>query len=165
MFRAAKETSMSYVVTGLSPESFRHLFNLSDEALAELGIVRWPVEADSHFPCRVTLEDAQPGETVLLLNYEHQPADSPFRARHAIFVTQGASDIRRTQDELPGSIASRPAISLRAFDADGMIVDAALAPGAELEPVIERQLAMPNVAYLHAHYAAMGCYAARIDRA
>jgi hypothetical protein len=156
---------MSYVVTGLSPEPFRHLFDLTDEALAERGVLRRQVDANPGFPCRVTLEDAEPGDTVLLMNYQHQPADSPFRASHAIFVSQGGQAARRTVDALPGSIRTRPFISLRAFDDDGMIVDAAVAPGAELEPVIERQLAIPGVAYLHAHYAAMGCYAARIDRA
>lgn len=155
---------MSYVVTGLAPEPFRPLFDLSDAVLAERGIVRRKVDVSPGFPCRVTLEDAEPGDTVLLLNYQHQPADSPFRASHAIFVSQGARAARRTVDELPGSIRNRAFISLRAFDHAGMMLDAAVAPGSELEPVIERQLGLAGVAYLHAHYAAMGCYAARIDR-
>jgi hypothetical protein len=165
MFRAAKETPMSYVVTGLSPEPFRHLFDLSDEALAAQGILRRHVDTSPGFPCRVSLEDAAVGDAVLLMNYEHQPADSPFRSRHAIYVSQGAREARRTVDEIPGAIRRRAFISVRAFDEAGMLLDAEVAPGAELEPIIERQLAMPNVAYLHAHYAAMGCYAARIDRA
>ena len=156
---------MSYVVTGLSPEPFRHLFALSDAALAEQGVLRRTVDASPGFPCRVSLEDAEPGDTVLLMNYEHQPADSPFRARHAIYVSQGAQEARRTVDAIPGAIRRRAFISLRAFDAAGMLVDAEVAAGEALEPVIERQLALPTVAYLHAHYAAMGCYAARIDRA
>lgn len=45
-----------------------------------------------------------------------------------------------------------------------MMLEAEVAPGDALEPVIERLLAIPGVAYLHAHNAAMGCYAARIDR-
>jgi hypothetical protein len=156
---------MSYVVTGLSPEPFRHLFDLSDEALAERGVLRKRVDAKPGFPCRVTLEDAEVGDTVLLLNYEHQPADSPFRASHAIYVSQGARETRRAVDEAPGALRARAHVSLRAFDEAGMMVDAAIAPGAELDPVIERLMAIPGVAYLHAHYAAMGCYAARIDRA
>jgi hypothetical protein len=165
MFQASKETAMSYVVTGLSPEPFRHLFDLSDEALAAQGVLRRTVDASPGFPCRVSLEDAEVGDTVLLMNYEHQPAATPFRARHAIYVSQGAREAVRAIDEVPGAIRHRAYISLRAFDEAGMLVDAEVAPGAELEPVIERQLARPDVAYLHAHYAAMGCYAARIDRA
>lgn len=45
-----------------------------------------------------------------------------------------------------------------------MMREAEVAPGDALEPVIERRLAVPGAAYLHAHNAAMGCYAARIDR-
>jgi hypothetical protein len=155
---------MSYVVTGLSRDEFAPLFGLSDAALAERGILRRQVDAKPGFPCRITLEDAEPGETVLLLNYVHQPADTPFRASHAIFVREGDHPTARTADEVPPAILARQHISLRAFDDAGMLVDAEVAAGASLEPVIERLLGRPDVAYLHAHYAGMGCYAARIDR-
>jgi hypothetical protein len=156
---------MSFVVTGLPIEPFKPFFALSDAALAERRIVRRKVDAPQGFPCRVTLEDARPGETVLLMNYEHQSADTPFRASHAIYVREGEHPTRRDVDAIPPAMAVRPHISLRAFDAEGMMVDAEVAPGAALPPVIERMLERPEVAYLHAHYAGMGCYAARIDRA
>jgi hypothetical protein len=155
---------MSYVVTGLPLEPFRPLFGLSDEALAEHGVVRYAVDANPGFPCRVTLEDAQPGETVLLVNYEHQSADTPYRSRHAIFVSETATETRRAVDEIPSALLVRKCISLRAFDAAGMMVDAELGAGSELEPMIEKMLAQPSVAYIHAHNAGRGCYAARIDR-
>jgi hypothetical protein len=164
MFRAAKETSMSFIVSGLPAEPFRPLFGLSDEALAERGVIRRTVDANPGFPCRVSLEDAEPGETVLLLNYEHQPADTPFRASHAIFVRETLGETAVTRDELPPVFAAR-IMSLRAFDEAGMMRSAAVAQGPELKPAIERLLAEPEVAYLHAHYAGMGCYAARIDPA
>ena len=156
---------MSFIVSGLPLESFRPLFGLPDEALAERGVIRHTVDANPGFPCRITLEDAQPGETVLLLNYEHQSADTPYRARHAIYVSEQARETRRAVDEIPGVLRVRKAISLRAFDDKGMMLDADVAPGADLEPAIERLLAIPGVAYLHAHTAGRGCYAARIDRA
>lgn len=156
---------MSYIVSGLPLEPFRPLFGLSDAALAEHGAIRQTVNAAVGFPCRVTLEDAQPGETVLLLNYEHQSADTPYRSRHAIFVSEQARETRRAVDEIPGALRVRKAISLRAFDAAGMMVDAEIAPGDALEPVIARMFAQDEVAYLHAHNAGRGCYAARIDRA
>jgi hypothetical protein len=46
-----------------------------------------------------------------------------------------------------------------------MMVGWELVDGRELEGAIERLFADPNAAYLHVHYAAPGCYAARIDRA
>ncbi|WP_293902523.1 DUF1203 domain-containing protein [Phenylobacterium sp.] len=156
---------MSFVVTGLPIAPFQPLFALSDAALAERRIVRRTVDAPLGFPCRVTLEDAPVGETVLLLNYEHQPADTPFRARHAIYVREGDHPTRRDVDAIPPALAVRPHISLRAFTSEGMMVAAEVAPGSDLPPAIDRMLARPDVAYLHAHYAGMGCYAARIDRA
>ncbi len=155
---------MSFTVTGLEPGRFNHLFGLSDAVLAAQGVLRREVDAPQGFPCRITLEDAPVGDTVLLLNFEHQPADTPFRACHAIYVREGSHAMRRTVDEIPPALAARPHISLRAFDAEGMMRDALVAPGSDLAPAIEALLAQPHVAYLHAHYAGMGCYAARIDR-
>lgn len=155
---------MSFVVTGLPLDEFRPLFGLSEEALAERGVQRHRADAPIGYPCRVTLTDAAPGETLLLLNYEHQPADTPFRARHAIFVGEQATETAVYRDEVPPSLAARPFISLRPFDEAGMMVDGVVAPGAELAPEIERLLARPDVAYIHAHYAGRGCYAARIER-
>jgi hypothetical protein len=169
MFRAAKEflmsASQSYVVSGLPLEPFRPLFGLSDEALAERGVIRRVVDSPTGFPSRVELEDAEVGDTVLLLNYEHQPADTPFRARHAIFVNEKARATRRAVDELPGALAVRDAVSLRAFREDGMMIDADFAPKGEVEAAIARFFGKPDIAYLHAHTVGWGCYLARIDRA
>lgn len=155
---------MSFIVSGLPADPFRPLFGLSPEALAAQGVIRRTADAKPGFPCRVSLQDAEPGETVLLLNYEHQSADTPFRASHAIFVREAADEASLAQGELPPVFAGR-ILSLRAFDEVGMMRSAAVAQGPEIEPAIERLLAEPEVAYLQAHYAGMGCYAARIDRA
>lgn len=155
---------MSFLVSGLPVETFRPLFGLADEDLAARGVLRYVADAPLGFPCRVALEDARPGESLLLLNYEHQPAQTPYRARHAIFVNESARETARYVDEIPPCLTARSAIALRAYDERGMMLDAALAPGAELEPLVRRLLAEPQTAYLHAHNAGRGCYAARIDR-
>src|SRR6185369_17595515 len=111
---------MSYVVTGLPLEEFRPLFGLADAALAARGVQRRVVDSPVGFPCRVTLEDARVGETVLLMNYEHQPADTPYRSSHAIYVREGDHPTRRDVDAIPPALAVRPYISLRAFTDDGM---------------------------------------------
>lgn len=154
---------MSFVVSALPAAPFQPLFGLSDDALAAQGIQRRVVEGPGS-PCRLTLEDARPGETVLLMNYEHQPADTPFRSRHAIFVREGASERRFAPGEIPPAFSARQFLSLRAFDAAGMMIDADIVATTELTPAIDRLLADPQAAYLHAHYAGAGCYAARIDR-
>ena len=156
---------MSFIVSGLPVEPFQPLFGLSDAALAARGVIRHTADKPVGFPCRITLEDAPVGETLLLLNYEHQPADTPYRSRHAIFVREAALAPARFVDLIPQPLAIRPYISLRAFDADGMMLDAEVAPGADLPPAIERLLDLPGAAYLQAHYAGRGCYAAHIARA
>ncbi|MFZ5670622.1 MAG: DUF1203 domain-containing protein [Pseudomonadota bacterium] len=154
---------MTFVVTGLSPAQFQPLVGLSEEALAARGVLRQIVSEKPGAPCRVTLEDAEPGETVLLLNHVHQPAETPYRASHAIFVRESASTAARCENEIPEALARR-LIALRAFDAAGMMIDAEIVEGTGLTPLIERFLAEPATAYLHAHYARRGCFAARIDR-
>lgn len=155
---------MSFVVSALPAAQFQPLFGLSEAELAERGVHRRTVDGPGA-PCRLTLEDAAVGEVVLLLNYEHQPADTPFRSRHAIFVREGAETRTFAPGELPPVFTVRKYLSLRAFDADGMMVDADITPTADLPDAIEKLLATPGAAYLHAHYAGAGCYAARIDRA
>lgn len=155
---------MNYRITGLSPEPFRHLFGLSDEALARHNARRYVADENSGFPDRVEIRDAEPGESVLLVNYMHQPAETPYRASHAVFIRESAATTYDRIGEIPPALKSR-LISLRAFDADHMIVAADVAEGVALEPLIERLLADPKAAYLQAHFAKYGCYAARIERA
>ena len=150
-------------IAGLDPAPFRHLYGLDAEALARHGVERHIVTTCPGFPDRVELREGVPGETMLLLNFEHQPADTPYRARHAIFVREGAVEAAVFEDELPEVIRIRP-ISLRAFDADGRMVEAELAEGHALAPIIAALFDKPGIAYLHAHYAKRGCFAARIDR-
>ena len=99
----------------------------------------------------------------MLLNYEHQDADTPYRSRYAIFVIEGAEEARLAPGELPAVFQRRP-IALRGFSAAGMLLEAAMGMGEEIAPVIERLLGNPEIAYLHAHNAMHGCYSARVDR-
>jgi len=156
---------MTYSITGLPVEPFKSLFGLPDEELAALNVVRMTADAPVGFPCRVLLEDAQPGDTLLLLNHEYQPAETPYRGRHAIFVNERATEPRSFVDEVPAVLTVRKAISVRSFDEGGMMLDADVVPGAEVEALILRLFENPQAAYLHAHNAGRGCFAARIDRA
>jgi len=155
---------MTFRIRGLSPEPFRALFGLSDAQLAARGARRYIADAKPGFPDRVELRDAEPGEAVILVNYEHQGADTPYRSRHAIFVLEGAGAAYDRVGETPQVLRGRQ-LSLRAFDGGDMMIDADLCDGGEVEGLIGKLLANPGVAYIHAHYAKRGCYAARIDRA
>ncbi|RZL53749.1 MAG: DUF1203 domain-containing protein [Sphingomonas sp.] len=155
---------MSFRIQGLDPAPFRHLIGRTDAALAAQGARRCVVDAHPGFPDRIEVRDLAIGETAILLNYEHQPADTPYRSRHAIFIGETATQALDRIDMIPDALRIRP-ISLRAFTAAGDMTAADLADGERLVPVIERLLADPAIAYLHAHYAKPGCYAARITRA
>jgi Protein of unknown function (DUF1203) len=155
---------MNYRITGLSPEPFQHLYGLPDDELAKVGVKRYVVDKKPGFPDRVSMCDAEPGETMLLLNHISQPAATPYRAAHAIFVREGAARAYDEVNALPEVMRTR-LLSLRAFDADGMMIDADIAEGAAVEPLIARLFADPAVRYIHAHNAKRGCYAGRIDRA
>lgn len=154
---------MSFRIVGLPAAPFAQLFSLSDAELRRHGAVRQVADRAPGFPCRVSLRDAEPGETVLLVHYEHQPADTPYRAGHAIYVRAGAEEARPAVGEIPEMLRRR-LLSVRAFDTDGMMVEADVVEGKALEPLIERFFASPRVAYLHLHNAKPGCYAARVER-
>jgi len=156
---------MPFRISSLPVEPFQALFGLSDMELAEHGAVRAVADAKPGFPCRVTLADAEPGETLILLNYEHLPVDSsPYHAKGPIFVRESAKGGAEMQDNVPDYLTRR-ILSVRAYDRDGMMLDADVVDGRDLTPGIAKFFENEGVAYLHAHFAKRGCYAARIDRA
>jgi hypothetical protein len=154
---------MSFRITGLRAEHFNHLFALSDEELAAQGVVRRIAdERRPGYPCRVSLTDSEPGDELLLVNYEHHPVSSPYRMRFAIYVRKGEQTYDAI-DEVPEQLRIRM-LAVRAFDGKGMMLGWELVHGRELEAAIERLFADP-AAYLHIHFAAPGCYAAQVLRA
>lgn len=154
---------MSFRIAGIDPAPFQHLHALSDEKLAELGIERVRVDEKPGAPCRISLEDAEIGESVLLLSYGHQPAETPYQQQGPIFIRETTRRFDAT-DTLPPVFAPR-LLSLRGFNAKGSMIDADVAQGAVAQGTIRRFFANPDVAYIHAHYTKRGCFAARIDRA
>ncbi len=154
---------MSFRITGLPAEDFAHLFTLNDEELTRHGAVRRTADGrEPGYPCRISLTDSRPGDELLLVNYEHHPVDSPYRMRFAVYVRRGEETYDRI-NEIPEQLRIRT-LAVRAFDRDGMMIDRELVEGSDLEVAIERLFALPAAAYLHVHYAAPGCYAARVDR-
>jgi hypothetical protein len=155
---------MDFRITGLPAAPFAPLFAMTDAELALHRALRRTCDEKPGFPCRVTLEDAEPGEEVLLVNFEHLPVDSPYRATHAIYVRAKARETFDAVNEIPEALRSR-LLAVRAFDADGLMVAADIVEGRAAAPLIERFLENPGTAYLHAHFARRGCFAARIERA
>ncbi len=152
-----------FILTALPKETFERFFALSDGQLAAVQGRRMIADAAPGFPCRVSLEDAAIGETVLLLNFRHQPADSPYQASGPIFVREKARQAQLAPNEVPEAIRRR-LLSLRGYDDRGFLVGADVVEGRELEKGIARLFAEKRVAYLHLHHARPGCYACRVDR-
>lgn len=155
---------MSFRITGLEPAQFTRYFGMSEGALAAHRALRRVSEGRPGYPCRVSLDDVAAGGEVILINYEHLPVDSPYRATHAIYVAADSRERWDRVDEIPPALARR-LLSLRAFDRNGLMVSADVTEGAEAAPTIEKMLADAQVDFIHAHYARAGCFAARIDRA
>jgi hypothetical protein len=153
---------MTYRITGLDPTPFRPLFGLSDEELARRGVVRMTVTSPG-FPCRVSLTDRDVGEQVLLLNHVSHDVAGPYRASHAVFVTEGIEAAAEYVDRVPPVFETR-VLSLRGFDADGTMADALLAQPGEANAGIVKLFADPDIVCIHAHNATRGCFAAKVER-
>lgn len=153
---------MTYRISGLDPTPFFPLFGLNEASLRERGAERVTVRKRPEAPCRVTLDDAHPGETVLLLNHVSVPR-GPYRSAHAIFVTEGVSAAAPYEDAVPPALERR-ILSLRAFTQDLVMVDALLVQPGDAHAGIRRLLADPTVHAIHAHYATRGCFAAVVER-
>jgi len=154
---------MTYRITGIDPSPYRPLFGLPDDDLASRGIVRMTVDAKPSFPCRVSLTDRDIGESVLLLNHVSHDVANPYRASHAIFVAETEQAPSEYVDE-PAPVFATRVMSLRGFDADGMMVDALLTQPGEADAGIRKLFANPAIETIHAHNAGRGCFAARIER-
>jgi Protein of unknown function (DUF1203) len=153
---------MTYRITGIDPAPYHHFFGLSDEELAKQGVVRMAV-TDPTFPCRVSLTDRAIGETVLLLNHVSHDVANPYRAAHAIFVTETIEEPAEYVDEVPPVFVPR-VLSLRGFDNHGMMAEAILTQPGEADAGIRKLFANPEIETIHAHNATRGCFAAKITR-
>jgi hypothetical protein len=154
----------SFQFVALSIEQFVSLFDKNDAELRALGIRRLRVDAKPGYPCRVSLVDAEVGETVLLTPYTHHDVLSPYRASGPIFVRTSARTATPAAGQIPTMFAHR-LLSVRAYDEQAMMVDAKVASGSELGVSIEGLFSDSRVTYLHIHNAGPGCYNCRVIRA
>ncbi|WP_133498768.1 DUF1203 domain-containing protein [Cognatilysobacter terrigena] len=154
---------MTFRIYGLDPSPFVSLYGLSDEELASRGARRVVVGPDGGVPDRVELRDLREGEIALLVNHTHQPANTPYRASHAVYVLEGATSARTVDGAVP-EVMRRRLLSLRAFDAEHMMIEADVVDGADADARLAGMFADARVAYIHVHYARPGCFAARVER-
>jgi hypothetical protein len=154
----------NFRIVGLPVAGFQSLFSLSDDELAKKGARRMTVDAKPGFPCRVSLEDAEIGEKVILLPFVHHDVDSPYRAAGPIFVRERAKEPHLETDEIPDVVLTRT-MSVRAYDDTGMMLSGEVVPGQQLKSRIKQFFVDPKVSYLHLHNAGAGCYSCKVERA
>jgi hypothetical protein len=154
---------MGFQISGLKREQFQELLDRNDDGLAARGAKRYVADTKPGFPCRVSLLDAEPGERVILLPFQHQSARSPYNGSGPIFVRENAEDVSLEPNQVPGSLRIR-LLSLRAYDSNDMMVDADVVDGLDLESLLKRLLDNVAVSYVHVHFARPGCFACRVDR-
>jgi hypothetical protein len=159
--RVAMKTN--FRIVGLPPTQFQPLFSLDDNELAQKGARRLIVDAKPGFPCRVSLQDAEIGERVILVPFVHHDVESPYRASGPIFVCETSKQIELAPGEIPDVVTDR-IISVRAYNDKGMMVNAAVTPGRELKSQIEKFFGDAKISYLHLHNAGAGCYSCRVER-
>lgn len=155
---------MDFEITGLPVEEFSHLFGLTDDELEQHGVKRYTCDEAPGFPDRIEMRDAEIGERLLLLNHTSMEKNSPYRATHAIFVLENAQGTYHAKNEIP-EVMHRRLLSLRGFDQDGMIVDAALAKGDDIKSEVLKLLSNNSIVHVDAHNAIRGCFSGRITRA
>jgi hypothetical protein len=154
---------MTFQIHALAHEPFQFLFGLSDEDLERQGARRVTADAHPGFPCRVSLEDAQIGDTLMLLNYTHLEVGSPYASKHAIYVRQNVEQAHPLPGEVPASLSSR-LLSVRGFDEGGFMKDADVVDGQRLSGKLEDLFCDTAIEFVDIHNAKQGCFAARATR-
>lgn len=157
---------MTYRIAGLPRTMFSEYLGRTDRELAQMRARRVIADADRGFPCRVSLEDARAGDSLILLHFVSHETENPYRTAFAIYVREDASEPEPFVDTIPPVMRGRD-LSLRGFGADGLLVVARLVPASEGEAVdtaIQTMFADPAIASIHVHNAAYGCFAARVER-
>lgn len=153
---------MAYLIHGLDPARFAPMFTLSDAELVALGARRRIADSSPGYPCRVSLADADVGDELVLVQFEHHATSSPYRGAGPVYVRRAAT-MKVVLDRVPEVLARR-LVAVRGYDADGMMEAADVVDGRELAARLDAVLGRRDVAYVHVHYAKPGCFAARVER-
>ncbi|MBX2837514.1 MAG: DUF1203 domain-containing protein [Gammaproteobacteria bacterium] len=154
---------MNYQIHALPKAKYQHFFDMTDGELAQRNAERSVVETPNSVPCRVSLQDADPGETVILLNHPHLDEQSPYQARYAIYIRELATEAQLPKNTLPENL-SRRILAIRGFSQNHRLQSADIVAGVDLETKMRALLAVPEIEYVHLHSAKEGCYHAKVVR-
>ena len=154
---------MTYRIRGIDRGEVDGFIGADDATLADVGAVRVVATVRPGFPCRVSLVDAEPGESLILFHHVSHDVATPYRSAYAVFVREDAGEPAEYVDQVPPVFEGRP-LALRGFDGDAMLRSAALAAPGEADARIRALLDDEGIRYIDVHNAAHGCFAARVER-
>lgn len=154
----------SFKLVGVPIEPFAQLFALSDAELATRNARRVLATTKPGYPCRVSLADADVGEELLLLPFQHQAASSPYQSSGPIFVRRAAVPANLETGVIPDYVGTR-LMSVRGYDSADLMTDALVCEGSEVKAAIQAMFDREEVAYIHLHNAKRGCFSCAAVRA
>lgn len=155
---------MNFRIKAFDDREFVALFNLGNSELEKIGAVKMIVDEFPGFPCIVSLEDAEIGEEVILLPYQHHKTNSPYQSSGPIFVRKIAKSSIYEINEIPKMFNHR-LLSLRGYDKNAIMKDASVIEGNNLKAQIFKIFENDDIQYIHIHNAKPGCYNCLVERA
>jgi hypothetical protein len=153
----------NFKLVALDKSQFESYFNLNETQLAEKGIRKMIVDEFPGFPCRVSLADAEIGEEVILLHFEHHNVNSPYKTGGPIFVRKTAQTLKPEINEIPKMFNHR-LLSIRGFNKHATMIFADVTQGDNLKEKLNNILNNKEIDYLHIHNAKPGCYNCLVTR-
>ena len=157
-------TSTGLQITALDHNLFTKYFSMSPAELKSIGAYLLVADKNSCYPCRVSLQDAEIGETVLAIQYEHHSVQGPYRSTGPIFVREGVKTANIGLNEIPRMLRHR-LLSIRGYSSEALMIEGDTVAGEELESVLEKQFENSAVEYIHIHNAGPGCFNCALKKA
>ncbi|MGB5553918.1 MAG: DUF1203 domain-containing protein [Flavobacteriaceae bacterium] len=154
---------MNFQILALDDQIFDTFFNLNDNELEKLGGKRMIVDEKPGYPCRVSLEDAEIGEEVILLPYEFHKTKSPYQAKGPIFIRKGVKTTELEKNEIPIMLNHR-LLSFRGYNKNGFMKTAITEKGDKTKDVIEKIFEIDEIEYIQIHNSSPGCYNCEVRR-
>lgn len=154
---------INFQIKSLEFKKFEYLFNLTDIQLIKINAKKLVVDESPGYPCRISLEDAKIGETIIAMSFMHHDVDSPYKSSGPIFIRQNSATAKININELPKVLENRH-LSLRAYDSKNMMVNALTVQGNDIGNKIQYLFADNIVEYIHIHNANPGCFSCSVDR-
>jgi len=147
----------NFQIKALEAETFAPLFSLDKPALEKIRAIKMIVDKKPGYPCRVSLEDATPGEEVMLLTYQHHQTNSPYQSSGPIFIRKNAVTAKPGINEIPAMLHHR-LLSIRAYNHAGIMKESSVTEGAGLKAVLMKIFDNTDIEYIHIHNAKAGCF-------